>query len=462
MIDLKMIDALNLKKEIINYLKSKGSIRAVLFHKLLHKFCTKKSQIKVKKAELISCLIQMMKNRLIEIIIPKLFEIDWGVEYISDLIYLQDGDYFKRKFFLPSKEIQQFNVKDSYLFDSRTLKFKDLEVLKHATNWLVNIIKKYPKTKYKIMIYYPKKSNPLEIYGPFKGNYQLNFQDFAPPEDLIKTAKKFNISIEEQKSDLFIIQSFRKNYMCFYITLIESIQYEIMNLQKNEKNLENEETLQDLITKFGYYCILFVNSDWVKISEPNPYRWETYFISFKLPLKILNLEFKTIRFHKRTFECWIKYRYCIFMNQTETESINLLKEKGYQVFSDYSNNETKAIGGDHEIYIPCPSIEHFFFIFKYICYYHLFLLLHYSFNYLKTTLKNFKLASRDNELYDMFLPIMEPLFDVTKEKVSKRLVFSYYTLNPNELETLYNKFLVSKIRNIEKKLFNYFLLRCSI
>ena len=62
----------------------------------------------------------------------------------------------------------------------------------------------------------------------------------------------------------------------------------------------------------------------------------------------------------------------------------------------------------------------------------------------------------------MFLPIMEPLFDVTKEKVSKRLVFSYYTLNPNELETLYNKFLVSKIRNIEKKLFNYFLLRCSI
>ena len=68
-----------------------------------------------------------------------------------------------------------------------------------------------------------------------------------------------------------------------------------------------------------------------------------------MPFKILNLEFKTIRFHERTFECWIKYRYCIFVIKKDQEFISLLKGIGYQEFSDYSNNETIALGGDHEI-----------------------------------------------------------------------------------------------------------------
>jgi hypothetical protein len=460
---LKESDSSRLKAEIIQYLKSKEKIRAVLFHKLLKKFCNKRSQLKVRKAELISCLTHMMKERIIEIIIPDLFEVSWELKYLSDLSYLQDGDYYIRKFSQPSFKDDKLKSKDNYIFDSRSINFENRSLVDRTTKWLENVIKSYSKIKYKIMIYYPINSRPLKIYDLLKDSYKLSFQNFSPPEELIKKAKKIKIDVDEQKSDLFLIQSYRKNYMCFYITLIESIQYAIMNLLSRgikEHNFDNK--LKELINKFGYYCELFVNSDWVEILQPNPYRWETFFIKFGLPFKILNLEHKTIRFHRRTFECWIKYRYCVFINRNDFETITLLKKIGYQEFFDQSNEETIAIGGNHEVFIPCPSIEHFFFIFKYICYYNLFLLFFHTFSYLKKTLMNFKLTTKDQELYKTFLPVIEPLFGVKNKRISKRLVFSYYTLNPDELEIIYNKFLINKIRIIEKKLFNYFLLRCSL
>ena len=86
--DLKVADNLDLKGEIIKYIKSKGKLRAVLFHKLLRKFCNKNSQFRVKKADLISCLKDMMIKRIIDIIIPELFEIKWEPERLIDLIYL--------------------------------------------------------------------------------------------------------------------------------------------------------------------------------------------------------------------------------------------------------------------------------------------------------------------------------------------------------------------------------------
>ena len=126
------------------------------------------------------------------------------------------------------------------------------------------------------------------------------------------------------------------------------------------------------------------------------------------------------------------------------------------------DGENIAIGLDMKIYVPCPSIEHYYFLGKYIIYYHLFLLFNHASNYIKKVKKQIKITNREQTLYKIFLPVMQPLFGVTNEKISSSLVFSYYTLDQDELEVIYNKFLVNKIRNIEKKLFNYFLLRCSI
>ncbi len=463
MIDLMMAGKFSLKEEIVKYLKSKGKIRAVLLHKLLRKFSNKNSQFKVKKSELFLCLKQMTIERLIDIIIPELFEINWETENLSDLLYIDDGNYFIRKFSRP--KIKDFWEKDrnTYLFDSRIIDFKDPNLVNSEFECLERIRRIYPKIKYKIIIYYPKKSKPLNIYEPLEEMYNLTFQNFSAPENLIKKVDKIQINKEDEKSDLFIIQSYRKKYMCFYITLIESIQYTIMELIKNnKKDYNHEEKIKELINKFGYYCEMFVKSDWVETIEPNPYRWETFFLKFNLPIKILNLEYKSIQFHGRTFECWAKYRYCIFIDMNEKEFISNLKKFGYQEFSDYSNEKKTAIGAEHEIFIPCPSIEHFFFMFKYICYYHLFLLLNHSFSYLKKSIVDFKLTSRDQTLYRTFLPVMKPLFEISVEKVSKRLVFSYYSLNPDELEVIYNKFLVNKTKDIENKLFKYFLLRCAL
>ena len=57
---------------------------------------------------------------------------------------------------------------------------------------------------------------------------------------------------------------------------------------------------------------------------------------------------------------------------------------------------------------------------------------------------------------------MVPLFNVDFERVSNKLVFSYYVLDPDELEIIYNRFLVNKTRDIEKYLYKYFLLRCAL
>ena len=59
-----------------------------------------------------------------------------------------------------------------------------------------------------------------------------------------------------------------------------------------------------------------------------------------------------------------------------------------------------------------------------------------------------------NNRYDFAL-----LFDVKDGKINKRLIFNYYVLDSDELETLYNHFLVRNVKKIEKKLYSYFLIR---
>ena len=121
-----------------------------------------------------------------------------------------------------------------------------------------------------------------------------------------------------------------------------------------------------------------------------------------------------------------------------------------------------AIGLDHEIYIPCPSIEHFFFVFKYICYYHAFLLFHHSFDYMKKIKPEFRFSRKEESLHEMFYPVMSDLFNIKSGTISKTLVFKYYTLDSRELEIIYNNFMISRIKTVETKLFKYFMLKYSM
>ena len=400
--------------------------------------------------------MSILKTRKIEIIIAEPFDVDWKLAQVSDFKFLKKGEYLTRTF----HEWNDPNISDipsmEYLFDSRRIDFKNDAIINDSIAWLKMVIKKVPRIKYKMMIYFPEESRKINIYENLEEAYNLDFTSILPPKSLIYDGPKIDIYLDEQKENSKIVQAYRSNYMCLYITLIEAIQEAIVKAQ-----ILKEDILKELVRKFAFYCIMFVKSDWVETTEGNPYRWETFFQAFRLPFKILNLEFKTMKFHGRTFESTDRYRYCIFIKKNELDLIQRLKGLGYEEFKEENTKDLVAIGMDHDIYIPCPSIEHFFFVFKYICYYHAFLLFHHSFDYMKEIRPEFRLSRKEESLHEMFYPVMNDLFNIKSSTITKTLVFKYYTLDSRELEIIYNNFMISRIKQVETKLFKYFMLKYS-
>ena len=228
-----------------------------------------------------------------------------------------------------------------------------------------------------------------------------------------------------------------------------------------EEIIDFENVLQDYILKFAYQCIEFVKSDYIEI-EPNSLRWESFLNYFELPIKILDYDFKSIKFHGRTFENYQFLKICIYIEKEYSDIINKLKSLGYEEFSDENYDDFIAIGSSVEIYYPCSTIEHIYFLSKYICFYCLFILFSHSFEYLQKIKPKIKFINKEKAIYKNFLPVIDTLFDVHRDKIPKKLIFKYYTYNPDELEVIYNHFLISAIKDIEKKMYKYFRFRSSL
>jgi len=445
------------REEIITYIESKGRIKATLLHKLENQFC--KSGMKVSRDFLISHLFSMLKERIIEIIIPEPLKVKWKKKEFKNLEFLKDGFYYERLFLnLRNKSLRPFKLND-YYFDSRFLNFQDKELIEEAIEHLTLLINRVKEINKVIIIFIPYNTDSLNIYEKFSGNYKINLSDFQVPSQSLKEPK-LEVSVEQQSSALAIIQAYRSRFMCFYITLIEAIQKTIINIQKNKALPNYTELMEDYAKKFAYNCIMFVLSDYVELYEANPYRWETFFVRFKIPIHILIYDFLSIKFYGKTFDNYQQLKFFIYIDKSYDKQIEKLKELGYCEFSDKNHENKVAIGLDQIIYYPCCSIEQIYFVSKYICFYHLFKLFYHSFEYLKKSM-NLKLLEREGLLFENFKPVMRDLFGVKGQKVSNELIFKYYTYNPIELEVIYNKILLQQVKIIEPKLMKYFLVRCN-
>ena len=209
---------------------------------------------------------------------------------------------------------------------------------------------------------------PINIYEEFEGNYKINLTDFNININKNEIENKLSISLEEQQNSQIVIYNYRRKFMCFYITLIEAIQHIISELIVNKnKIIDYEKKIKDLGTKFAFYCDLYVTSDWIDV-KPNIYRWESFFKYYDLPFKV-KLSFENVRFSGRTFEFFMKYEYTIKIKNYAKETIQYLKSLGYK--EKERDKDTISIGFNHNAFIPCSSIEYFYFCGKYFFYYYL-------------------------------------------------------------------------------------------
>lgn len=445
---------ISLNKEIINYLCSKGEIKACLLHKLCNHLERNGLIFEQNKEIFLNAIIQMLKKGEIEIIIPRPYTLLWQKKKITNLKYLHSDYYYYRSY---QEWPERITPALSYLFDSRKSKFNMRNQFIKTIEHLIQALETYPDLKYHTIILYPRCSKQINIYENLYEPYSLENLKPNHPLETNYPEEKLKISLNEQKSNLSNIQSFRDKYMCFYITLIESIHRAIVYYQSNKKFFYNYSfKIAEFTRKFGYYCLMYVRSDWIDI-DANPYRWESFFKTFNLPIKILDLSFKHIKFYESTFVVFLHLNYCIFIKRGH-KILNDLKKMGYKVLEKQNTEEDIAIGLNLEIYIPCPAIEYFYFIGKYVVFYYLFKLFDNSFEYIKY-IKPIIFTDNDRNIYQHFFPILNSLFTISSEEISRFLLFKYDTLNSVELEVLYNKFLVSQIKNLESRLYRYFLIK---
>ncbi|TFF98852.1 MAG: hypothetical protein EU547_00125 [Promethearchaeota archaeon] len=443
-------------EKIISYLNSKGKIKAALLSKLTKHFCHNhfKNNFQISEEKLIRLIIKMLKRRVIEIIIPELFSIAWEKKGLRNLEYFKDGMYYIRKY---QKDINQLLIlnKKSY-FDTRDLDFNNQNLIRNIIINLKKSIKENPKLKKKIIIYYPEGSLSLNIYGNnLKRYYNLNKWNKNTLKKNPELKKKLLYPLNKQRFDLSIMGKYRNSYMCFYITLIESLQKKIYDLQKDPKK-RDDELIQKYTEKFAYYCQMYVSSDWIEISQSNPLRWETFFKHFDIPIKVLVFKFNSLKFYGNVFDAWIKLKIAIPIKKKYSNLIQFLKKEGLEPLFD--SDIDIGMGFNINIFIPSPSIEYFYFISKYIFFYHLFLLFNKTFEYFKSN-KEYNFMETDYNLYKTFSNILKELFFIDEN--NKKLIFRFYTYEESELELIYCKFLLKKIKTIEKKLFTYFLMRSS-
>ncbi|MHA1764029.1 MAG: hypothetical protein ACTSYC_09800 [Promethearchaeota archaeon] len=451
---MKTLENNVIKREILKFLEEKGALKAALYNKVKKKALKLNFDISLVD----TALLELLWERKIEIIIPQIIKSIWIKKNLDNTSYIaRNKEYFVRKCL--KRENVEYPTRDNkyYNFDSRTLNFDDNSIKGSIKKYLKEMFKKYPSN---IIIFKPINSEPLSMYESldkvifledFKEDQAMNYF-----QNKNKEIFKIEIPLIDQIEGIGIFKNFKEKHACTFITIIETIHNIITNLQGKNQEINNE-VLEDYIKKFVFYCELFIRSDWIDTSSLNFLKWESFFSVFKVPIKIYKLKIKSIKFIGKIFITLNNVQFGLSVSSQQ--EINFLKNFGYQELNDLEIKGEKIMGLDFEFMIPCPSIEYYYFIAKYVLYYHLFLLFYNSFEIINKDRKYLAFTQKERLIFKEFLPIIKVFFEIEDKKVSKKLAFKHYTVNFEELEILYNYFLMTKIKNLEKTLARYMLLK---
>lgn len=436
---------------IMNFIKSKGTMQTTIFSKLTN-YIFKHLGLgkRITRGELVKELMSLIKNEKIEIFIPSPIEPVWLEKYQCGFKYLCEGPYICREYRKYRKVANFHNSsrQNGFIFDSRNL--------------VNNKVKMLEETLYKdssidpfVMIQNKESEIPVEIYKSHSlKNIGIDNQVNRPLFYKKKDMKKINIPLNLQKTNLSVLKRFRSTQMCFFVSLLDVIYHYITHYPHtiSEKKM--------LEKRFGYYSNEFAKSDWIDIKEGNPYRWDTFFRHFDLPIFLERVAIENIRFEGKCFELEFNLVFYLEIDKKEVGIIESLEKVGFHRMK-MENGQTARIGMNLDIYSISPAVEYNFFLIKYAVFYHLF----YLFSLVCDPLLNEKGSHRftihEKNIYEVFLPVLQRFFDIEEDAVKNKLIFQFLTYDSEELEAIYSGLLMGEVKKIEKKLFNYFLLRTS-
>ncbi len=133
-----------IKQRIINEIKFHNRLGAILYI-WAHKICCHPNvESPISEAEFIEILMDLIRTKQIDIIIPDPFLIKWEKRSLKNLKYFDDGVYFIREFYYINDTLINNSKKNEPLIDTRKIDKKNRERLNLIAQQIKKIIIKFP------------------------------------------------------------------------------------------------------------------------------------------------------------------------------------------------------------------------------------------------------------------------------------------------------------------------------
>ena len=436
-----------IKKSIIKEISS-HRLGAVLYIEIFNFICRLKSPNPISEKILYEILFEMIKSKELDLIIPDPFLIKWEKKKLKNLSYLQDNDYYVRNFHYINDKLINNSNKNQPLIDTRNLIKDNSGKIELIAEKFINIISKFPRIKEKVIFSLPIKSPSIKLH--FIDNIfereKLEEKSFDTQIKKVDIKNdKIEIKLKEQEDAIELIKKYREKYMCVYITLIETIQKELSYLEKYKSKIDNyEEIYSDILESFKKYSILFAEEAWTE---------DSITVQKGIAIKTGKLYYTSVVFKEGFFFIKGKQEYwALFDKKRFPGLLNFLLKLGYEEMGIDKKNDLNRVGSKLTLEFPISNVEQLFFLCKYIFMANLFHLLFLINLFFKVNGDLLKLNKKSDNLSEIFLPILKPLFNINQVKPVKKITFAFPDANKDEINIIFHRFLFFNSRKVEQKL----------
>ncbi len=436
-----------IKKSIIKEISS-HRLGAVLYIEIFNFICSSKSPNPISEKILYEILFEMIKSKELDLIIPDPFLIKWEKKNLKNLSYLQDNDYYVRNFHYINDKLINNSNKNQPLIDTRNLNKDKSGKIELIAEKFINIISKFPRIKEKIIFSLPNKSPSIKLH--FIDNIfereKLEEKSFDTRNKKVDIKNdKIVIKLKEQEDAIEIIKNYREKYVCVYITLIETIQKELSYLEKYKSKIDNyEEIYSDILEAFKKYSILFAEEAWTE---------DSITVQKGIAIKTGKLYYSSVVFKEEFFFIKGTQEYWVLFDKKKFPGLlDFLLKLGYEEMGIDKKNDLNRVGSKLTIEFPISNVEQLFFLCKYIFMANLFHLLFLINSFFKVNGDLVKLEKKRDNLSEIFLPILRPLFNINQVKPVKKITFAFLDVNKDEINIIFHRFLFFNSRKVEQKL----------